>query len=203
MAHALTRFRPGEGAVTGSGDDVFDPAACRYDSRPSGEFMRNGLMEGSVKAWHEAWKGGRAPGAIGSLASTVALSVAGRRKSARRRGRPMSSIAGFGATAPCIITQPACARPSLAMQSAMHRQPCGPWPMKRCSGNGNGRFLPGQAAASAWRRWAASSTASYRLAGCRPAMKSICPRPRLRWCMLASAWRWQRAARLPGVDWAD
>jgi hypothetical protein len=42
--------------------------------------MGNRLMKDSMKTWQEAWKDGLVSGAIGSLASTVALSVAGQKE---------------------------------------------------------------------------------------------------------------------------
>lgn len=73
-------FRSGERAIKGTGGYFFHPTACRYDSGLSGEFMSNRLMKDSMKTWRKAWKDGLMSGAIGSLTSTVALSVAGQKE---------------------------------------------------------------------------------------------------------------------------
>lgn len=75
-----TCFLPGEPAQKGTAGYFFHPTACRYDSGPNGEFMSNSLMKDSMKTWGQAWKDGLVSGAIGSLASTVALSVAGQKE---------------------------------------------------------------------------------------------------------------------------
>ncbi len=45
-----------------------------------GEFMSHSLMEDSMKTWQQAWNDGLMSGAIGSLASTAALSLAGQKE---------------------------------------------------------------------------------------------------------------------------
>lgn len=78
--HESICFLPGEGVFKGTGGYFFHPTACRYDSGRSGEFRGNSLMKDSMKTWRQTWKDGLVSGAIGSLASTVALSVAGQKE---------------------------------------------------------------------------------------------------------------------------
>jgi hypothetical protein len=81
--HRVNRFdfrrrqntRPGEPNAIDS-----YPRACQYDPRPNSEFMSNSLMKASMKTWKQAWHDGLMSGAIGSLASTAALSVAGQQE---------------------------------------------------------------------------------------------------------------------------
>ena len=56
------------------------PTACQYDSGPNGEFMGDSLMKDSMKTWQQAWNDGLVSGTIGSVASTVALSMAGQKE---------------------------------------------------------------------------------------------------------------------------
>jgi hypothetical protein len=58
----------------------FHPTACRYDPGQNGEFMSNSLMKDSMKTWRQAWNDGLVSGAIGSLVSTAALSLAGQKE---------------------------------------------------------------------------------------------------------------------------
>jgi hypothetical protein len=78
--HESTCLRPGERANKGTGRHFFHPTACRYDLGPNGEFMSDSLMKDSMKTWRQAWKDGLVSGAIGSLVSTTALSLAGQKE---------------------------------------------------------------------------------------------------------------------------
>jgi len=58
----------------------FYPTTRHYDLCLVSEFMGNSLMKDSMKTWRQASKDGLVSGAIGSLASTAALSVAGQKE---------------------------------------------------------------------------------------------------------------------------
>ena len=75
-----TCFCPGAHARPGTECHFSYPTACRYDPGVNGEFMGNSLMKDSMKTWRQAWKDSLVSGAVGSLVSTVALSVAGQKE---------------------------------------------------------------------------------------------------------------------------
>ena len=52
----------------------------------NGEFMSNGLMKDSTKTWQQACNDGLISGAIGSVASAAALSIAGRKETGSTLG---------------------------------------------------------------------------------------------------------------------
>jgi hypothetical protein len=73
-------FYPGAHAMPGTDGHFPHPTACRYDPGLNGEFMGNSLMKDSMKTWRQAWKDGVVSGAVGSLVSTAALSLAGQKE---------------------------------------------------------------------------------------------------------------------------
>jgi hypothetical protein len=66
--------------ISGTERHFFYPTASQYDPCPNGEFRGNSLMKDSMKTWEHAWKDGLMSGAIGSLVSTLALSIAGQKE---------------------------------------------------------------------------------------------------------------------------
>lgn len=189
--------------TTGTERHFFHPAACQYDPCVNAEFMGNSLMKDSMRTWRQACNDGPVSGATGSLASTVAISIAGLKKTGltlglvnvinrwiwrdRTRKRHEASLdrkgAGYAilhasATLWAIVDKKLCKKPQQSLPAR-------------------------QVMAQAGRQCPASPTTSQRPAARSPTMKNICQRLRPPCYMGMSDPCWQQAAHRRGVDWTD